>query len=373
MMQEGQPIAYLSKALGHKHLGLSTYEKELLAVIIATQKWRSYLLGHPFIIKTDQEALKHLMEQKITTGLQQKWLSKLLGFDYTVQYKRGKENLAADALSRLHGDSELYTIVHSVKPLWRSELAESLIQDDQAQKLIAELTIDAARVQGYSLSEGDLMKEGRFYVGNSTDLKQRICSVMHSSPEGGHSGINATIKRIERTFYWPGLKNEVTLFVKECTTCQRNKIDHIHPQGLLQPIAIPNGAWEAISLDFVEGLPKSKGKDTILVIVDRFTKYCHLIPLTHPYNAAKVAQEVMDQVIKLHGVPLVIISDRDPIFISSFWKELFTSLGSKVKLSTAYHPQTDGQTVLSKPVHRNVSEMYSWTSTLLLGSVALLS
>ncbi|KAL8107545.1 hypothetical protein AgCh_024095 [Apium graveolens] len=275
MMQNGQPIAFLSKALGPKHLGLSTYKKELLAVIIATQKWRSYLLGHHFIIRTDQEALKYLMEQKITIGLQQRWLSKLMGFDYSVLYKRGKENIVADALS-------------------------SVVQDTAAQQLITELTINPAVVSGFSLSQGDLMKDG--------------------------------------------LKTDVSNFIKECTICQRNKVDHIHPLGFLQPIAIPEGAWESISLDFVEGLPKSKGKDTILVVVDRFTKYCHLIPLSHPYTASKVAQEVLDNVIKLHGLPQVIISDRDPIFISSFWKELFTSMGTKIKLSSAYHPQTDGQT-----------------------------
>lgn len=97
-------------------------------------------------------------------------------------------------------------------------------------------------------------------------------------------------------------------------------------------------------MDFVEGLPKSKGKDTILVVVDRLTKYCHLIPLTHPYTAIKVAQEVLDNVIKMHGMPQAIISYRDPFFVSQFWKELFTNLGTQVRLSTAYHPQTDGQT-----------------------------
>lgn len=193
LMQDGKPIAYLSKALGEKHLGLSTYEKELLAVIIATQKWRSYLLGHHFIIKTDQEALKHLMEHKITTGLQQKWLSKLLGFNYTVLYKRGKENCAADALSRLHGDAELCFFTHYIKPQWRNELSDSLTGDSTAQQLIAELTISPTTIEGYSLSQGDLLKEGRLYVGQTTYLRSKICSTLHGSTEGGHLGTSATI------------------------------------------------------------------------------------------------------------------------------------------------------------------------------------
>lgn len=145
-------------------------------------------------------------------------------------------------------------------------------------------------------------------------------------------------------FYWPGLRTDIIQFVKECIVCQRNKVEHIHPPSLLQLIPLPDSAWVVISLDFVEGLPKSKGKDTILVVVDRFTKYCHLIPLTHPYTADKITQEFLDNMVKLHGMPEAIISDRDPIFINTFWKELFTSLGTKIKLSTAYHPQTNGQT-----------------------------
>lgn len=115
LMQEGQSLAFLSKALSSKHLGLSTYEKELLAVIMATQKWRTYLLGQKFIIKIDHEALKHFMEQKLTTILQQKWLSKMLGFDYTISYRKGKENVAADALSRMFDKEMECAGIHVVK------------------------------------------------------------------------------------------------------------------------------------------------------------------------------------------------------------------------------------------------------------------
>lgn len=98
LMQEGKPLAFLSKALSPRHLGLSTYEKELLAIIMEVQKWRTYLLGQKFVIKTDHEALKYFMKQKLITLVKQKWVSKMLGFDYNIQYKKGKENLVADAL-----------------------------------------------------------------------------------------------------------------------------------------------------------------------------------------------------------------------------------------------------------------------------------
>lgn len=344
MMQEGKPIAFMSKALSAKHLGMSTYEKELMAVIIAVQKWRSYLLGHQFIIKTDHEALKYIMEQRLTTGLQQKWLSRLLGYDYIITYRKGKDNVVADSLSRVYEGSEELSSITVIQPAWRTELQDSYINDSTVQEILAELSIKGSPVDNYSLVQGDLKWKGRYYVGSGGNLRTQICSNTHSNMEGGHSGITATLKKIEQLFYWPGVKKDVTEYVKACDTCNRNKPEHVSSPGLLQPIAVPGNAWEVISMDFVEGLPKSKGKDVILVIVDKLTKYCHLIPLTHPYTAAKVAQEVLHQVVKLHGAPSAIISDRDPIFVSKFWQELFNVMGTKIKLSTAYHPQTDGQT-----------------------------
>ena len=113
---------------------------------------------------------------------------------------------------------------------------------------------------------------------------------------------------------------------------------HTHAQGLLQPLPILAGAWQNISLDFIEGLPKSDGYDVILVVVDRFTKYAHFIPLKHPYTAISVARLLFDTVVKLHGLPHSMVSDRDKVFTSHVWKELFKLLGVQLQLSTAYHP-----------------------------------
>jgi len=136
----------------------------------------------------------------------------------------------------------------------------------------------------------------------------------------------------------------VQQFIKQCQVCRQAKHLHTHPQGLLQPLPIPDGAWQNISLDFIEGLPKSEGYSVILVVVDRFTKYAHFLPLKHPFTAMSVARVLFDAVIKLHGLPVSMVSDRDKVFTSQVWKELFRLLGVKLDLSTTYHPQTDGQT-----------------------------
>ena len=114
--------------------------------------------------------------------------------------------------------------------------------------------------------------------------------------------------------------------------------------GLLQPLPIPFAPFIDISMDFIDGLPKSEGKEVIMVVVDRFSKYAHCMALSHPYSAPMVAKVFMENVYKLHGLPASITSDRDPVFLSRFWKELFSIQGVNLHYSTAYHPQKDGQT-----------------------------
>lgn len=156
-------------------------------------------------------------------------------------------------------------------------------------------------------------------------------------------GVQKTQSRIKKEFYWPRLKKDVREFVKECDVCQRSKVETLHPVGLLQPLPIPVKNWEDVSMDFIEGLPPSGGKTVILVVVDRLSKYAHFMAITHPYTTLTVARVFMDNIFKLHGMPQTIVSDRDSVFTSKFWKELFRIYGTELLLNTAYHPQTDGQ------------------------------
>ncbi|XP_056696470.1 transposon Tf2-1 polyprotein isoform X1 [Spinacia oleracea] len=342
-MQEGHPLAFISRALGPKWQKLSVYEKELLAIVFVVQKWEQYLMGNHFLIKTDQKSLKWLLQQKISTPFQQFWLSKLMGFDYEIQYKSGRENLAADALSRVQG-SEVLCMAMSVVDSNLATLITASYQLDATLKAIVDSLEQQQLVVGYQLQHGILRKNNRMVVGPDQELRHKIITWQHASPEGGHSGRELTLKRIKALFTWKGLSKEVRTFVRNCVTCQAAKHDTSAYPGLLQPLPIPEEVWVDVSMDFISGLPKSGGKDVIFVVVDRLSKYAHFIALSHPYTAVQVAQCYLDNVFKHHGWPRSIVSDRDSVFLSNFWQGLFSLQGIDFLLSSAYHPQTDGQT-----------------------------
>jgi hypothetical protein len=135
--------------------------------------------------------------------------------------------------------------------------------------------------------------------------------------------------------------------VAECSVCQQNKVETIKTPGLLQPLAVPSQHWEEVSMDFITGLPNSKGKSVIMVIIDRLTKYAHFFALSYPFKASTVAITFMETVQNIHGSPKIIVSDKDPIFTGHFWTELFSFLGTQLAHSSSYHPQSNGQTEIA--------------------------
>lgn len=186
--------------------------------------------------------------------------------------------------------------------------------------------------------------KGHIWLGNHTLAHKVVLLALHSSGLGGHSGITATYHKVKALFAWPNLKQYVMAFINACEVCAQAKPKHCRLPRLLQPHPVPPNAWHTVSLDFIEGLPKSKGFDTILVAIDKLTKYAHFLCLAHPYTALSVAQVFLANIYKLHGMPSVIISDRDRVFTSTLWQELFKLTDTTLNMSSAYHPQTDGQT-----------------------------
>lgn len=344
LMQSRKPIAYFSKALSDKNLSKSAYEKELMALVLAIQHWRPYLLGRTFTVFTDQKSLRHLLEQRITTTDQQNWLAKLLGYNFSILYKPGRDNSAADALSRISDTPELRTLLSYPRWLDGGSLLEGFEADTHLQKPVSDLTNNPASHPGFSLTNGKLYHKGKLVIPASSKWIPRLIKEFHDSPSGGHSGFYRTYRRLAAQIYWIGMTKSIKAYVQACDTCQRYKHSTLAPAGLLQPLPIPSQIWDDISLDFITGLPKSKGYDMILVVVDHLSKYCHFIPLKHPVTARSLAEYFVKEVIRLHGLPKTILSDRDPIFLSKFWTEIFKLQGSQLTFSSAYHPASDGQT-----------------------------
>ena len=328
-----------------KHQVLSTYENELLAVVLALQKWRGYLLDRHFKIRTDHFSLKYVLDQRFKTPFQSKWLPKLLGFYYEIEYKKGKENVAADALSRIERHGALFSLLTAgISNEIMDAVIESWSSDPDLHKVVAGLQQNTLLGSKYTWHNEQLRRKDKWVVGKNEELRQKLVAHFHGSAIGGHSGVYATTKRLTTYFYWKGLRKMVKQSVRNCDTCQRNKGDLSAYPGLLQPLPIPDKIWQDISMDFIEALPVSQGKTALLVVVDRLSKYAHFIPLTHPYTAAQVAQLFLDHVYKLHGLPKTIVSDRDKVFMSLFWQSLFKMLQVELRMSSVYHPQTDGQT-----------------------------
>ena len=315
LMQRGHPIAYMSKALGILNRKLSIYEKEFLALIMAIDKWRQYLQRGKFTILTDHKSLCNLTDQQLNSELQKKAMVKLADLQFEIKYRKGADNCAADSLSRVGHLLEMQAIT-TCQPIWLQEVLNSYATDATASALLQELAIHSPNEKGYALEKGLITYKGRLWIGSNLALQTKLIASLHDSAIGGHSGIQATYQRLKQLYYWPGLKTAVENYVHQCVICQQAKHTHHKPAGLLQPLPPPKGAWQEITMDFIEGLPLSENANSILVVVDRLTKYAHLLALKHPYSAASVSKIFVDNIVKLHGVPLAIISDRDKFLLA---------------------------------------------------------
>jgi RNase H-like domain found in reverse transcriptase/Reverse transcriptase (RNA-dependent DNA polymerase)/Integrase zinc binding domain/Chromo (CHRromatin Organisation MOdifier) domain/Retroviral aspartyl protease len=367
-----QPVAYMSQKLSPTASTWHVHQKELFAVIQAVKQWRHYLLGtsEPVVIETDHRSLEYIQTQPHIPPMQVRWIEYLQQYNFVMRYKEGKSNVVADSLSRRSDHLEpapsrpvdrIDTIVSTQSTPLRptplqheiDQLKTSYITDEFTRQRI----LHPDQYPGFSVQHGLLYDpQGRLIIPDDRALKTRILYELHDSDLAGHCGITKTEELVMRQFWWRGLRDDVTAYVNDCVVCQRSKDSNTAPAGKLNPIPIPAGRWETVTMDFVGALPlTTNGHDGIVVVVDKLTKMAHLIPSTQLVNSDAVgtARLFFDGVVRLHGIPLCIISDRDSRFRSRFWTALWRLTGTRLRPSTAYHPQTDGQTeILIKRLKR---------------------
>lgn len=237
LMQEKHPIAFISKALSPKQQTLSVYEKELLAILMAVKQWHYYLIIGRFTIRTDQQSLKYLLGQKVTTPLQHTWLAKLMGYDYEIEYKQVNENVAVDALSRVSLSLFFTLAVSSFEAALMTKIQDSWAKDLEVSLIWQQLQ-EGQRVGHFKWDGALLTWKNRVVVGNYGTLREDIVRVCHSSPMGSHSGIHATRQRLKGIFYWKGISKSVRNILRNCDVCKRAKGENVASPGLLQPLPI---------------------------------------------------------------------------------------------------------------------------------------
>ncbi|WVZ06579.1 hypothetical protein V8G54_019925 [Vigna mungo] len=317
LSQNKHPIAYFSKKLSLRMQKQSAYTREFYAITESLSKFKHFLLGHRFIIKTDQKSLKELLEQTLQTPKQQQWLPKFIGFDFTIQYSPGKENTPADALSRT------FAMAWSEpRNTWLQSVAEATRNDEELMKIFLECKNSSGKKGDYVIQQDILMWKGRIMLPNHAKLINRIIGEFHGSKIGGHAGTTRTLARLSAQFFGPKMRKDIRRF----------------------PLPIPNLIWEDIAMDFIVSLPISQGYSNIMVVIDRLSKFAHFIPLKQGFNSKTVAGTFIQHIVKLYGFPKSIVSDWDRVFISNFWKLLFKYQGTTLTMSSSYHPQSDGQT-----------------------------
>jgi hypothetical protein len=368
---EMTPIAYHSRKCNASERSYISYDGEALALAEALRFHRHYLIGMDVRVKTDHQSLKHLMTQPKLRPVQNRWIADILAFDFKIEWTPGKWNTIADALSRRTFAKEegvqtevdqlnvILTVDNDLLAGIKGALKDDEFFRDISQYLVdpddpttydnAQKTIppeDRTRFARYKLSKGLLYYStdysDRIYV--PPPYRTLIIELAHSEGPTIHNSWKKTVERINRYYHWPNIHKAVQKFCRCCDDCQRNKTLRQPQYGFLKPHDVPPEPWHTVSMDFTHLPPSSNGFDQLMVVVDSLTKMTRLIPCKTTDTAKRIASLFTDHIWKIHGLPKVIISDRDTKFTSEFWKDLMRSLNISQNMSSAYHPQTDGQT-----------------------------
>ena len=372
-----QPVAYFSKTMIEAELNYPIHDKEMLAIVLCFQHWRVHLAGNPQIIQvvSDHKALEYFMTTKALTARQARWAEVLSQYNLQIAYKPGAQN-HADALTRREQDTDnLLAMKISLRtqtllpaerldPQIRKEpdlepldqtgeialatdhnLIDSLLTANRTASSLTDLRKKADNPQSnFDIRNGLLLYQDRLVVPDHENLRTEIIREAHAQKSTAHPGQGKTRKILTDRYFWPGMATDINRYIRNCHDCRRSTIPRDKTPGLLKPLPIPERPWQHISLDFHE-VPRDKaGYDMILVIIDRFSKRSFSLPCHKTITAKETAELFIHYIYRIYGPPDTIVSDRGPQFISAFWNEFTRILGIRLKLSTANHPQTDGQT-----------------------------
>jgi len=364
-----QPICYESRKLNSAEKNYAVHERELLAIVHAVKTFRHYLEGcKHFTLYTDHHSLRYFFTQRDLSRRQARWSQELAAYqpNMSIVYRKGEEN-RADALSRLN----VLSASSDISAFLLSQLSQLLpahvtLSDPILDNIKSAYASDPFYFDGNNkrpsylqLRDGIWYFRDRICVPNDPGLRQQLLFEFHDTPTAGHHGFLKTLNSISSQFWWPRMTRTVRSYCRSCATCQRIKPSTQATPGLLQPHAIPSRPWSHISTDLVTDLPPSvahdgKTYDAIVTFVCMLTKQAIFVRANKSLTSPQLAHLFIDHVLSKKGLPHVIVSDRDPRITSSFWQTLFSALGTKLNMSTAHHPQTDGQ---SEITHRSIEQI----------------
>ncbi|GKD95110.1 putative reverse transcriptase domain-containing protein, partial [Tanacetum coccineum] len=313
LMQKEKVIAYASRQIKIHAKNYTTHDLELGVVVFALKMWRHYLYGTKCVVFTDHKSLQHILDQKELNMRQRRWLELLSDYDCELRYHPGKANVVADGLSRKSRPN----------PLRVRALVMTIGLNLHVQILNAQ--VEARKEENYGTedlcgmiknleprADGTLCLKNRSWIPCFGDLIALIMHKSHKSKYSIHPGSYKMYQDLKKLYWWPNMKEEIATYVSKCMTCAKVKAEYQKPSGLLVQPKIPQWKWENITMDFVTKLPKTKSEqDTIWVIVDRLTKSAHFLSMKETDSMEKLTRQYLKEVVSRHGVPVLIISDRD--------------------------------------------------------------